>query len=109
MPFLDLGLLRWLIGQAPNYDVVIPVTSGQLEPMHAVYRRSECLQAIGDALARGEKRMISYFDLVRVLQVEEQELRAIDPDLLSFFNVNTPEDLEWARAHATASRGSDAS
>jgi len=100
MPFLNSSLLRWLVDLASDVDVVIPITGGQMEPMHAVYRRASCLQAIGDALARNEKRMISYLGSVRVREVSEDELRAIDPDLRSFFNVNTPEDLEWARSVA---------
>ncbi len=100
MPFLDTRLLRWLVDQAPEYDVVIPVVAGQMDPMHAVYRREPCLQAIGRALRRGEKRMIAYLGDVRVRQVGEAELRAIDPELRSLFNVNTPEDLEWARRMA---------
>jgi molybdopterin-guanine dinucleotide biosynthesis protein A len=98
MPFLNAPLLRRLIELATDFDVVIPMTDGQMEPMHAVYRREPCLTAIGDALARNEKRMISYLSAVRVREVFEDELRALDPELRSFFNVNTPEDLDWARS-----------
>ncbi len=101
MPFLNTSLLDWLVDLAPSFDVVMPVTSGQMEPMHAVYRRAACLDAIGAALARGDKRMISYLSDVRVREVAEEELRALDPELRSFFNVNTPEDLEWARSIAS--------
>jgi molybdopterin-guanine dinucleotide biosynthesis protein A len=98
MPFLSESLLRRLVDLAMDFDVVIPVTGGQMEPMHAVYRREPCLGAIGDALARNEKRMISYLSAVRVREVFEDELRVLDPELRSFFNVNTPEDLDWARS-----------
>ncbi len=98
MPFLNPPLLEWLIDLAANFDVVMPVTNGQMEPMHAVYRRKACLNAIAEALARGDKRMISYLSDVRVREVAEDELRRFDPELRSFFNVNTPEDLEWARS-----------
>ncbi len=96
MPFLSTRLLQWLIEQAPGADVVMPVIGGQMDPMHAVYRRQTCLEAIGRALARGEKRMVSYLADVRVREVNDAELRELDPDLRSFFNVNTPEDLEEA-------------
>lgn len=100
MPFLDTRLLRWLVEQASGYDVVIPAVGRQMDPMHAVYRREPCLQAIGGALGRGEKRMTAYLGTVRVRAVDEAELRAIDPELRSLFNVNTSEDLEWARRMA---------
>ena len=38
------------------------------------------------------------FDKVRVKEIPEAEISAIDPDLLSFMNLNTPEDLERANA-----------
>lgn len=100
MPFLNPAVLRRLVELASEHDVVIPVAEGQMDPMHAVYRRVPCLTAIGRALERGDKRMISYLAEVRVREVGEAELRACDPDLRSLFNVNTPENLERARALA---------
>jgi molybdopterin-guanine dinucleotide biosynthesis protein A len=100
MPFLNPALLTWLVNLAAEYDVVMPLNEGQMDPMHAVYRREACLDAIGRALQRGDKRMISYLGDVRVREVSADELRRIDPDLRSLFNINTPEDLERARALA---------
>lgn len=105
MPFLNGNVLRWLVDLSDNQDVVIPVTDGQMDPMHAVYRREPCLAAIEAALARNEKRMISYLKDVRVRQVTEEELRAHDPGLHSLFNVNTPEDLDLARSIAAKADG----
>ena len=55
------------------------------------------------AVASGRKRVISFFDAVRVRYVAEDELRRFDPELRSFSNINTPDDLERARAIASAS------
>jgi molybdopterin-guanine dinucleotide biosynthesis protein A len=41
--------------------------------------------------------MTSYLGDVRVREVSETELRVHDPELRSFFNINTPEDLREAR------------
>jgi molybdopterin-guanine dinucleotide biosynthesis protein A len=97
MPFLDGRLLLRLVELAPGHDVVIPVSGGRADPMHAVYRREACVEAIGRALERGDKRMISYLRDVRVREVTEDELRAVDPELRSLFNINTPADLDFAR------------
>lgn len=40
--------------------------------------------------------MISFYDNVRVIEIEEEQVAQFDPDGLSFFNVNTPEDLAQA-------------
>lgn len=102
MPFLNDGLLAEQLLRAANVDVVIPVLDGRPEPMHAVYRRLVSLAAIKAALAAGEKRMISFLDQLRVARLDEAELRSFDPDLLSFFNTNTPEDLQRARELVSA-------
>lgn len=100
MPFLQRGLLAEELRRATAVDVVIPVVDRRPEPMHAIYRCATALTAIRAALARGERRMISFLDRLRVDRVEESEIRPFDPELRSFFNINTPEDLECARALA---------
>lgn len=99
MPFASRTVFEYLLAlqHQEAVDVVIPRVGGYLEPMHAVYRRDSVLSAIRAALARGEKRMISYFPAVRVREVGEDELRGIHPTERAFFNVNTPEDLDAAR------------
>jgi molybdopterin-guanine dinucleotide biosynthesis protein A len=97
MPFLHADLLRWLVEQASDVDVVMPVIEGRMDPTHAVYRREPCRDAVAQALARGEKRMTAYLEHVRVHEVGEAELRARDPGLRSFSNINTPEDLAQAQ------------
>lgn len=99
MPFLDLRLLRYMILLSPGQDVVIPRIGGLTEPLHAIYSR-RCLQPIGRVLAGGRLKIIDFFPEVRVRYVEEQEIKLFDPQCLSFFNINTPSDLEKARSLA---------
>jgi molybdopterin-guanine dinucleotide biosynthesis protein A len=67
-----------------------------LHPMHAVYSKS-CLPAIETRLLQNDLRAPAFHDLVRVRVVEPAEVDRFDPQHLSFFNANTPEDLETAR------------
>ena len=46
--------------------------------------------------------MTSFFPGVQVRYVEDQEVELFDPQHLSFFNVNTPED--WQRGQELAQR-----
>jgi len=101
MPFLEPALLRHLLSRSGEAEVIIPRRHGEFEPLHAVYRRS-CLTALEAALARGEARMISFFPDVRLLPIDQPELAAYDPEGLSFFNVNTPDDLIRAERHLQA-------
>ena len=104
MPFVSGDLFGHLLERQrrTDADVVIPRTTGFLEPMHAVYRREAVLRAIRAALQRGEQRMISYFSDVRVEEVAENDWRAVEPAGRAFFNVNTPDDLDQARRLARA-------
>jgi molybdopterin-guanine dinucleotide biosynthesis protein A len=93
MPFLDLNLLRYMILLARGHDVVIPRIGGLPEPLHAIYSKS-CLEPIDRLLAQGGLKIIDFFSEVRVRYVEEGEVDIFDPQHLSFFNVNTLNDLE---------------
>jgi len=98
MPFVNSTLLDYLLESAEGYDVVIPQISddGFLEPFRAVYSRN-CLKPIRKMIDQGKRRVISFFDLVRVKAVEQEQVRALDPEGRSFFNVNTPADLAKAK------------
>ncbi len=99
MPFLATSLLRRIAELSEGHDVAVPRVGSHLEALHAVYRRT-CLPVMADAVRRGQLKIIDFYPQVAVRVVEEQELRAYDPDLSSFFNVNTPADLQRARSLA---------
>jgi molybdopterin-guanine dinucleotide biosynthesis protein A len=94
--FLNLALIRHLVSQTPDHDVVVPRWQGRDQPLHAVYRRS-VLPHLEGQLARGELRPVYLFDRVRTRRVSEAEIRRFDPDGSSFFNMNTPEDYAEAQ------------
>ena len=95
MPFLSAAMWRLLLGHAGEADVVIPRVGGEYETLHALYTKA-CLPHMARALAENRLRVISFFEQVRVLPIEEPELRVADPTLRSFTNVNTPEELASA-------------
>jgi molybdopterin-guanine dinucleotide biosynthesis protein A len=95
MPFIDPDVSRWFVQAAqlrPEPDVVILRRGEWVEPLHAVYRQS-CRPAIEAAIRAGRRRVISFFDQVRVRYVAPAEIAHLDGELKSFRNVNTPE--EW--------------
>ncbi len=97
VPFLSLPLVAHLAARLPGHDVVVPRWEGRLQPLHAVYRRS-VLPLLERQLERGELRPVFLYDKVRTARLEEDEVRAFDPDGSSFFNMNTPDDYERALA-----------
>ena len=95
-PFVSRELLEHLLSRAHAADAIVPKHSDKYEPLQAVYNRAICLPAVEAALVSGERRMISFYPQVHVLPIEEPILGELDPSGLSFFNVNTAEDLERA-------------
>lgn len=95
MPFLDPAVWSVLVGHAGEADVVIPRIGGEYETLHALYTKA-CVPHMARSLAENRLRVISFFDAVRVLAIDEPELRAVDPTLRAFTNVNTPEELASA-------------
>jgi molybdopterin-guanine dinucleotide biosynthesis protein A len=98
LPFVEPALLSGLLTLRAGWDAVIPEISGLPQPHCAIYARAaiEVAEAVFDAGGRSLRELIDAPG-VRVLYVKDERLRAWDPDLRSFLNVNTPEDLELAR------------
>ncbi len=103
MPFLSAATCRYLFHSSDGgCDAVVPVLEGQFQPLHALYNR-RCLPAVEKALSAGLRRMDSFWNEVRVRPIPADPLRAFDPDLRTFTNVNTP--TEWEEARALLSQG----
>ena len=94
MPFVVPELVSHLVSlTSPETDVVVPIVRGYYEPLFAVYRKS-CLPAIRRALERGEMKVSMIYSALRVRRVGEPEMRSFDPELVSFTNLNTPDQLK---------------
>jgi molybdopterin-guanine dinucleotide biosynthesis protein A len=96
MPFLNQKLLSYMIGVADGHDYVIPRVGQYYEPLHAIYSKN-CISPIETLINRSRRVIVELFDYVKVRYVEEEEINRFDPERLSFFNINTKEDLELAR------------
>lgn len=81
-------------------DVVIAKTPEGFEPLHAVYRRENCIPAIETAIALDQWRMISWFPQVKVRVLAMDEVDRYDPEHVAFWNVNTPEEFVEAEQRA---------
>ena len=95
MPFPSPRLYCALLSNRDANDAVVPLVEGRPEPIHAAYSRA-CLEPIREKLDADRLKISGFFDDVRVCYFTEDRVREIDPDLLSFFNINTRQDLEKA-------------
>jgi len=92
MPCIHPGVVRLLFDAAVGYDAAIPCwNADMLEPLHAVYRRSALLDYLEEHESLSLRAMIWSLE-TRYVPVEK--IRELDPNLLTFTNINNLEDLE---------------
>ncbi len=95
MPFLNVNLLKYMMDLVQGFDIVIPRTNGEIEPLHAIYSK-RCLDSIAQMIAENDLKTRNLLDKVKVRYVEESEIARFDPHHMSWFNINTPTDLKKA-------------
>lgn len=100
LPFLSAGLVGYLLEIVAGEEamVALPRHAGSLHPLCAAYDR-EVLPEVRAALDTGERAVRAFVEACdRVRYVGDEELRRFgDPEVL-LMNVNSPADLERARA-----------
>ena len=103
MPFLKRKMIDILF-QAfePRWDVIVPVTQEGYQPLCAIYSK-RCLKPIEERLGRGDLKISRLFAKAKIKTIPEESLRKVDQDLISFFNINTIEDL--SRSQKMVSHG----
>jgi molybdopterin-guanine dinucleotide biosynthesis protein A len=105
MPFLQPAVVAYLLEEAAKgWDVVIPRLPEGLEPLCAVYSVNLAGRIEG-LLDRGEKRIRTILEGSRTRYVDADELRPLDPRLLTFVNINTPDDLRRVTTVEEGARG----
>ena len=95
-PFLRVSLVKRILQTIqPEYDVIIPRTQAGYEPLCAAYSK-RCLPFIEHQMRQNHLKIQAFFNKIRIKTISEKTIRDVDPELLSFFNINTPQDLEKA-------------
>jgi molybdopterin-guanine dinucleotide biosynthesis protein A len=102
-PFLKKAVVETVLQHVDaRTDLVIPQTAAGYEPLCAAYSR-RCLKPAEEHLKAGLFKIQAALGTCRIKNIPEDVLRAKDPELVSFFNVNCPGDM--ARAERLMGRG----
>ena len=81
----------------------VPGTDKGPEPLCAAYSK-RCLPMIELYLKQRKFAIRNIYNLSRIKTISEKTLRQHDPELASFFNINTPDDLKVADERAAEGR-----
>lgn len=96
MPFITAALVEYLARQRGNYQAVVPMVRGYPQPLAAFYAAS-CLPAVRECLnGNGKHSLRALLEGLQVRYVNEAEILEADPDLASFFDLDTPQDVALA-------------
>lgn len=96
MPFVRPELIRALWHSRADYDAVIPVWRDKRQPLCGVYSRG-CVGMIRASIAEDSLGIKHLFDLLRTRFMLEKEVAGVDPQGLSFMDIDTREDYERAK------------
>jgi len=92
MPCIRSDIVRYLFEELHDADAAVPCWSEDMfEPLHAVYRRDAILGYLTSPTSSSLRAMVRSLH-TRFVPVDE--LRVIDPDLVTFTNINDLTELE---------------
>lgn len=96
-PLVKFEVIRYMIDKAHDYDCFIPRWNNEfLEPLFAIYPVEKAFKTSSKNIKKNQYKLTNILDRdwnIGYVSVEE-EIKKIDPNLLSFKNINKPEDIE---------------
>lgn len=97
MPFLNPAVMELFAAQAGEADMVLAQLTNGLQPLHGLYTK-RCLPCLKEMMEANNLRLqdIAGKQGLTVHRIPESEIAVLDPQLLSFLNVNSPADVERA-------------
>jgi molybdopterin-guanine dinucleotide biosynthesis protein A len=97
-PFVSKEVVSLLFELCLNKSAAIPRWPHKyIEPLHAVYQTKAAFEAARSAVAEGKLNMRAMIKkLIGVRYISTLVIQQLDPDLRTFFNINTPIDLKKA-------------
>ncbi len=102
MPLIRPALVRRLCAESCGVDAAVPVWQGAAQPLCAVYAQS-CLRPLEEMLESGNFGLKELFADVETRFLRGHGLESVDPEGLSFADIDTVKDR--ARVEALAGRG----
>jgi molybdopterin-guanine dinucleotide biosynthesis protein A len=110
MPFVPATLLAALRawGENEHADVAVPESDSRrgVEPLCAYYTPA-CIAPIERCLDADDRRVIGFYDSVRVARLPAEQVRQYGDPARLFMNVNSPDELLLAERHASILQAAD--
>ena len=97
MPFINPAVIELFLQKIDSTDIIMAQLVTGLQPLHGLYSK-QCLPILKEMIDARDLRLQNIVDKqgLTVHRVPETEIKRLDPQLLSFLNLNSPADLELA-------------
>lgn len=97
-PFVNKEVISLLFDLCIGKSAAVPRwTDSKIEPLHAVYNTKKALEAAKAVYAEADFDLCAMVERLRgVRYISTLVIEQLDPDLQTFFNINTPLDLKKA-------------
>lgn len=101
-PLVRPGLLRLLAERMGEADAVVPLVGGEPQVLVAAYRRETALRELGASFEAGERSVRRAVSRLAVVSPGDEEMAAVDGEMVSFRGANTVGELAALEAVANA-------
>lgn len=92
MPLLKPDVIRTILNNIGDEDVLMPVIKGMRQPLHAVYKKT-ILPAVERLVNSNDLFLPDLFEMVKVRHLDEHIFLKLPDYHLSFVNINNPDDI----------------
>lgn len=98
MPFINPAVIELFSHKIDATDIVLAQLVNGLQPLHGLYSK-RCLPFLKEMIDARDLRLQHVADKqgLTVHRIPESEIKSLDPQLLSFLNLNSPSDVEFAK------------
>jgi molybdopterin-guanine dinucleotide biosynthesis protein A len=95
MPFVEPAVVELLGKFRSQYQAVVPVVQGHPQPLAAFYA-TRCLAVMRESLLAQDRSLRGVLKQLDVCYVDQTGMLDADPQLRSFFDLDTPQDVVMA-------------
>ncbi|MGC8768027.1 molybdenum cofactor guanylyltransferase [Calditerrivibrio sp.] len=91
-PLLKTEIIKTIVEKIEGYDASVPEISGKVHPLLACYKKDTAYR-LQHFLESGNPKVMTFLEMIKTKYIDEQYFICTDPELISFSNINTKEDL----------------
>jgi len=91
-PLLKAEIIKIIVENVEGYDASVPEISGKVHPLLACYRKDTAYR-LHHFIENGNLKVMTFLDMIKTKYIDETYFVSTDPQLISFSNINTKEDL----------------